>query len=138
MKVYLAARYSRRGEMCRHADKLIDAGHSVTSRWLIGHDHEWTGEVDEVLSSFAIIDIIDVDRADVVISYTEPRRTPVTGGGRHVEFGYAYAKGKKLVIIGERENIFHHLPGTEFYASIEDWIAKQKEDDIIEGDYEGE
>jgi len=132
MKVYLAARYSRREEMIEHAVKLEMAGHLVTSTWLRGHNKAWTGETDDQWAKFALTDIIDVERSEVVISFTHPRGTLTTGGGRHVEFGYAYAKGKKLVIIGERENVFHHLPGTEFYNSIEDWIAKQKEDDIME------
>ncbi len=31
-------------------------------------------------------------------------------GGRHVEAGYALAKGKYLVLVGPRENVFYSLP----------------------------
>jgi hypothetical protein len=36
-------------------------------------------------------------------------------GGRHVEFGAAVATGKRLIVVGHRENLFHHLPGVEFF-----------------------
>jgi nucleoside 2-deoxyribosyltransferase len=57
-----------------------------------------------------------------VISFTFPRGTPSTGGGRHVEFGYALAKGKRVVVIGERENVFHHHPSVKLHASVDDWL----------------
>ncbi len=28
-------------------------------------------------------------------------------GGRHVEFGYALAKGKPIVLVGPQRNVFH-------------------------------
>lgn len=39
MKVYLAARYSRRVELCEYREQIRAAGHEVTSRWLDG-DHQ--------------------------------------------------------------------------------------------------
>ena len=33
-----------------------------------------------------------------------------TGGGRHFEFGLAYALGKKCIIVGGQEHVFCHLP----------------------------
>jgi hypothetical protein len=36
-RVYLAARYSRREELCRYADDLRAIGHTITSRWLDGN-----------------------------------------------------------------------------------------------------
>src|SRR5713226_6452736 len=115
MRIYIAARYSRRAEMAAQAGILRAAGHEVTSRWLVEHNVEWTGGHDPQWEEISLGDIEDIDSAEVVISFTHPRGTPVTGGGRHVEFGYAYAKGKKLIIVGPRENVFHHLPGVEFY-----------------------
>ena len=31
-------------------------------------------------------------------------------GGWHVEFGLALAQGKHLILVGQPENVFHHLP----------------------------
>jgi hypothetical protein len=39
-------------------------------------------------------------------------------GGRHVEYGLALGLGKRLIICGPRENIFHTLPQVEHYP---DW-----------------
>ena len=36
MKIYLAARYSRREELCGYRSELEAIGHTVTSRWLNG------------------------------------------------------------------------------------------------------
>jgi hypothetical protein len=43
-------------------------------------------------------------------------RTNSGRGGRHVEFGYAMALGKRLIVVGHRENLFHEHPTVEFYA----------------------
>ncbi len=40
-------------------------------------------------------------------------------GGRHIEHGYAVATGKRLIVVGPRENIFHCHPATEAY---ETWV----------------
>ena len=119
-KVYLAARYSRIGEVNNYADKLREAGYEVTSRWLLGiHQlHEGAEAVDVPAPSvpiesrpFAQDDLDDVRRSHVVISFTErPHVNGGSRGGRHVEFGMALAWGKRLLIVGPRENVFHTLP----------------------------
>lgn len=125
MKIYLAARYSRRDEMVQHAMQLRHFGHFITSRWLLGHDVVWSGDEHPEWTAFSMVDLCDVDAADTVISFTHPRGTLVTGGGRHVEFGYGYAKGKRMVVIGEREHVFHHLPGIEIYPDLDAWLEKE-------------
>jgi hypothetical protein len=59
--------------------------------------------------------------ADVLMAFTEfPGQTPGRArGGRHVEFGIAFAKEKRLMIVGPRENIFHWLPSVEVYPDFE-------------------
>ena len=100
-RVYLAGRYSRREELRTHAAELELAGHTVTSRWLVGHD-----ELDDALC--AIVDYSDISRAQVLVSFGEAPRTR-TRGGRHVEFGIALAKGLYVFHVGPREHVFHHL-----------------------------
>lgn len=120
MKIYLAARYSRRDSMRLLRDELVRMGHTVTSRWL---ETEWANRPDqssaappEYREKYAEIDMEDVKAADCVINFTEaPGDSSL--GGRHVEFGLAVAWGKRLVVVGHRENLFHHLPGVEFYES---------------------
>jgi nucleoside 2-deoxyribosyltransferase len=126
MKIYLAARYSRKDEMNAYAKMLTRGGYTVTSRWLEGHNAVWSGYEDLMLTAYAMADLEDIDKADTVISFTEPRGTPTTGGGRHVEFGYGYLKGKRMIIIGERENIFHHLPHIEIYSTLDAFLEAEE------------
>jgi len=116
MKVYLAALFSRRAEMEQHADLIKDYGHEVTARWVYGGEEGLTRE------QIALLDLEDVDRADIVLSFTHPNGTATKGGGRHVEFGYALAKGKQVVLIGDRENVFHDHPKVTVFPSLVDWL----------------
>ena len=122
MKIYLAARYSRRAELLVYAGQLREAGHEVTSTWLQGEHqlanrHNTAGAVEAatdtvpmVAQPFALADYADVWAADVVVSFTEAPRSGASRGGRHVEFGLALAWNKSVVIVGPRENVFHTLP----------------------------
>lgn len=137
MRIYLAARYSRREEMCVYRTSLEAMGHTVTSRWLNGahqiddtgvpigdhgeHRIECDGSADvrgaDLRLKFAQEDVDDVVAADAVISFTEKPRSTGNRGGRHVEFGIALALGKRLLVVGHRENLFHWLGSVEFFES---------------------
>ena len=67
---------------------------------------------------FAREDFEDIMNADAVISFTEVPRTTKSRGGRHVEFGIALAAGKKCIIVGPRENVFHCLPWVDVVDTI--------------------
>lgn len=142
MKIYLAARYSRREELCAYRSQLRALGHSVQARWLDGkhqlsdkgapigdHGEELVEGVDdgstqvrnaELRAHFANDDWEDVTAAELVINFTEPPRSNASRGGRHVEFGIALAKGTRCIVVGHRENIFHWLPQVEFCATWEE------------------
>jgi len=112
-RVYLCARYSRNAEMRSYAADLGRYGYYVQAEWITG-SHDQTPD-----EKCAAIDWKEVTAADIVISFTEPPG-PVKGrgrGGRHVEFGAALAMGKRCIVVGHRENVFHHMPHVEFYPS---------------------
>ena len=69
--------------------------------------------------AIAVQDLIDVDNADVLVVYTEPYGTPVSGGGRHVETGYALGKGKTVLVVGPHENVFHWHPNVYTFPRTE-------------------
>jgi hypothetical protein len=121
VKIYLASRYSRAHQMRFVRGDLQDAGHTVTSRWING-DHQITdaGLSDEAKAEermrFAQEDWEDLCAAECVISFTEEPRKTTTRGGRHVEFGGALMAGKRVIVVGWRENVFHCLPQVEFFA----------------------
>lgn len=121
MKIYPAARYGRREEMAQISDYLKSKGFEITARWVYG------GEEGLSREDIALLDFEDVDKADVVLSFTERRGTANVAGGRHVEFGYGLAKGKRMVVIGERETVFHEHPDAEVYPSLEEWLKAENE-----------
>lgn len=122
MKVYLASRFSRIEELRGYKAELEAEGVTVTSRWLLG-GHEWVGTDDDdipvsELARFAAEDLEDLEAADVLVCFTEPPRSGPARGGRHVEFGWALAQGKPIIVCGYRENVFYCLPAVTF---VEDW-----------------
>jgi nucleoside 2-deoxyribosyltransferase len=121
-KVYLASRYSRRQELLGYRELLRARGIEVTGRWLEGlheiHDSDTPGRQRVMQASFAEDDLEDIRRADAMVSFTEGPGSPHARGGRHVEFGYALALGKHLIVIGPLENVFYCLPGV---LRFDDW-----------------
>ena len=141
LRVYFAARYSRIKEMREIRSLIEDAGGEVTSRWVNGsHQYEEPDLIpagqhyqdlisayqDDTAERFAVEDLDDVDRADMVIGFSEPPRVASTSrGGRHVEFGYALGKDKEMLLVGPRENVFHHLDSVRQFnsaAAMWDWL----------------
>jgi hypothetical protein len=113
------------------AQLLRDHGHTVTSRWHTGvHSMDDGVQPDsgagrELAARFAAEDLEDLLAATCVISFTEEPRT-ATRGGRHCEFGYGLAYGKRMIIVGPREMIFHYLPSVKKFDDtrrLMDWIA---------------
>ena len=123
-RIYLAARYSRNAEMRGVRDVLHGLGYEVTSRWIDQHGGDLLESiVAEKLnaepgecSGYAHIDIEDLTAAEIVISFTSAGGGGK--GGRHIEFGMALAGGKRVIVVGPRENVFHTLPEVEWYP---DW-----------------
>lgn len=119
MNIYLAAQFSEQALMLKWSLYLKDCGNSITSRWLYVSEEDETKLTDSVCNA-ALRDLEDIDKADVVISRTLKRGDLFTGGGRHIEFGYAYSKGKKLINVGGYESVFHHLPNVVTVNFIEE------------------
>lgn len=121
-KVYLAARFDRQEELRDYARILKDQWIEVTSRWL-WMPAAYVADTSEFKDICAVIDIQDIGRADVVVSFTaDPKRT--SRGGRHVEFGIGLALKKRMIIIGEREHIFHFMYAVEVFPDFNTLITK--------------
>jgi hypothetical protein len=119
MRIYLAARFDRSVEMREVAAQLARSGHFVTSRWIHGRQSG-----PDLVS--ATEDIEDLASANCLVSFTEHATRSVAWaarGGRHVEFGVALASRLRLCIVGPRENIFHHLPKVEVYATVDELVT---------------
>lgn len=109
-KIYLAARYRSRHIMRDWRAMLEAAGFIVTSRWINGgHDMDTDASNDEQRHGLAMEDLEDIDAADVLVLWNPREHHGNGSGGRHVELGYALARRKPTIIVGERENVFHYL-----------------------------
>ena len=128
MRIYLAARFARIGEMRDRRDDLVKDGHLVTAHWINDSrkdpDPFVRGRAKRVEESsntipaddgreFAQTDWEDINRAHCLVAFTELTDSGPGRGGRHVELGLALALGKKVVVVGPRENIFHTLPAID-------------------------
>jgi len=126
MKIYIAARFSKRHICNELAQFLKQQGHEITSRWVLpDSDHVVPvgmskQAADSERRRFAMEDVEDVLACDWMISLMEEPRSN-TRGGRHIEFGIALGLGKILTIIGPRETVFHHLDEVQHYDSVEEF-----------------
>ncbi len=140
MNIYLAGRYGRRVELCGYREQLRALGCIVDAVWLngehqVGSDGNPIGEAGEKVvegrdldceaskqlrTKFALEDMEDVRMCNVLIAFTEMPDAKASRGGRHVELGMAIAWGKRVIVVGPRENIFCHLPKVVQYDSWEE------------------
>ena len=118
MKFYLAAKFSRREEMEQKANELETYGFKPNCRWVFG------GEEGLTRRDICMLDLEDVEESDLIVLFTHPRAEPQPGGGRFVEFGYAMALSKKLVVIGPEENVFLTHPDISRYDTWEEFLEK--------------
>lgn len=155
MNIYLAGRYSRRLELCGYREQLRARGHIVDAVWLNGehqisdtgqpigehgealvegkrdgeqlHPDEQTERAAALRLKFAEDDLADVQACDLLIAFTEvPRTGGRNRGGRHVELGIAIGQGKRIMIVGPRENIFCWLPEIDQFDTWESCLATLK------------
>lgn len=123
MRIYVASPWACRVLAAGVAGELEEVGHEVTSTWLNATRGIHNGTVglspdstQEEVEEHAQGDLNDIDRADIVLMLTGDWCRAQIGedipeawlhtGGRHIESGYALARGKAVHILGGPENIF--------------------------------
>jgi nucleoside 2-deoxyribosyltransferase len=107
---YIAAPYELR-EVARDLRGGLQAmGITVVARWLDVAAQDSDGAARE--------DLEDIDASDAVVLLNPSGWARRGTGGRHVEFGYALAQGKRLVILGDRTNVFHLHSDVRCVASV--------------------
>lgn len=102
MNVYIAAPYQMRDEALVLMFLLKDEGIGCTASWL-------TEAAEDDSDDAAKRDLADIDRCDAFIAMNPERYRNAGTGGRHVEYGYAFALGKPLLLFGVVSNVFHRL-----------------------------
>ena len=111
MRIYVAAPWTCREEAAKAATHLRNAGFIITSRW---HD-EHTDTIDpRTLRDEALADLHDLGCAQGLLllnlAYSE---------GKCVEMGYALHAGLRIVIVGQRSNLFHYHPRVRRVPSLD-------------------
>ena len=115
-----------------HRPMLEAIGCKVVSRW---HREQAAAALDGAMArhtaienaEFARRDLSDVAAADILVLFTEPPETNWPRGARHVEYGYALALGKRCVLVGPCENVFHWLlSNSDIFSTVEDLAVSLK------------
>ena len=105
MKIYLAGRFVNKELLKAKRSDLEKLGHFITSRWLDGQPYSKQDN--------ALMDLEDIDKADAIVLYADTVPQPERPyGGMFVEFGYGFAKKKKIFVVHPELTrcIFIHLP----------------------------
>lgn len=115
MRVYLASSFSRQAEMRDVRAALEAYGVEITSRWLEeSYSLKGYGK-HRFARECAYTDLEDVKRADIVVRFSDDLSgdlipSKLGTGARMVEFGYALALGKTLIVVSGIQNVFDFLP----------------------------
>ena len=123
MNIYLAAPYAARDDLrAGVVPALRKAGHEITSNWVFAEHKIHRGvldaapeQTDDYTTRQVQLDLGDIDRSQIVLLFTSGfvmqhyglLKAQTVSGGRHIETGYALALGKRIIILGQPENIFH-------------------------------
>jgi hypothetical protein len=131
--IYLAARFPHKDEIRGHAEQLRRRGYGITARWFNGtHDIAGTDtgsglapNLDTFHMWCGASDLEDIDLCDTFVLFTEDPKTAWARGGRMVEFGFALARDKALILVGPRENVFCFFDFIHHYDTWEDCLEKE-------------
>lgn len=134
MRVYLAARWSKRHLLQAYAQELREVNITVTSRWLTEEPPPDREDVAAHGARIGRINADDVKDADAVVIFTERARSHRGHGGRHVELGLSIAWSKMVIIVGPPENAFYCLPtlyeATDWPHALELLVRAQRSADF--------
>lgn len=142
--IYLSSAYPRRKEMQKYKEQLISIGYKVRACWLNGEHHKTkegriiekkdkciidvqSSNTEHLCKMYASGDLRDTLHADIIICFTEPPNSTLGHGGRHVELGISIARKIEILVVGDRENLFHWLPQIKVFKTWEECFNTLKE-----------
>jgi hypothetical protein len=117
LKVYLAAAFSRKDEICEIAEQLEGLGIEITSRWLKEPAADPRQEDRAAfMAERAKIDLEDIDRADMLVRFSDDLSAPtvpshLATGSRMGETLWALAHEKIVIVVGGHQCVFDYLSG---------------------------
>lgn len=133
LKIYIASRWDDRDDALMIKKFIEERGLICTSTWLTPHDEQSMDALKKAViekpRQRAIKDFEDIDASDVYLVYSPTKSHRNGTGGKHVEMGYAMAKGKTCVLVGVRENIFHYHPAVRVVDGVEAFLKLMEIDE---------
>jgi hypothetical protein len=114
--VYIAASYPRKDEAQSLAGLLKHRGHCVSSRW---HREGPKKDNPTLWPTDCLRDLEDLEECNVLVGITGDN---LSRGGRHTEIGIALATGKRIILVGPMEQVFHAHPKIEVVSSPADAV----------------
>lgn len=120
MRVYLSAKFERQKEMQLYSEQLRAEGIEVVSTWTdldVASRDGFSGIAPERRALAAMLDVQQLVRSNLLVLFSDGDAADPRGG-KHVEFGIGLALGKRLMLVGRQENVFHDLPDVE---RCDDW-----------------
>lgn len=130
IKIYLAGPSELQLEMKEHRYQLEQKGATIVSTWI---DLENLNSEDPIeLAGNALNDLLEIRACDIFILFNPAEWANRGTGGRHVEFGFAMLLMKKLIIVGDKSNVYHHFDRISVEHTIDDVIAKLEADQANE------
>jgi hypothetical protein len=125
LRVYLAAHYARRDEIREYADELKAKGVEVISSWL--YERGNIPDDPEGWTKNALGDADDVRVCNCLVMFTAPGLGTAGVGekryhapqGAHSELGMALILRHWIMLVGQKTQIFHYMPGVVAYEKWE-------------------
>ena len=125
MIFYLASKYDQKLFLRGVRDKLQAMGHEVFSSW-IDEEEPLNVQIDDVpiekLQQYGLQDITEIIVADAFVHFQNQNRPNIRGGAL-VEFGMAYAWESKMILVGDRVNIFDFMPKVTCFPTVEEFLT---------------
>lgn len=115
---YIASAFTRKEEMRYIRSTMQAAGFNVVADWLDEPaESDDTAPTDEYREACALLDLKNVNECDVFVCFIGG-----VGSGHHTELGLALCGGKRIVLIGKKNNIFHYLPLLDYFTDFADFL----------------
>lgn len=131
MRIYVSSRFKNQSLVKSFMLKILSMRHRTmepvefVNTW---HNEDATAHPQDdhlYAKEMAHRDLREIDACDTVIVLTDG--CELVPGGMHFEAGYAYAQGKRIIVIGPRVNVFYHLGTIQSYASVPEFLASNFE-----------
>jgi hypothetical protein len=132
-KIYIAGAFARQDELLGVSKKLQSLGYEITARWLSQEDTkaiaacENDDQKEKLLRIYAYNDYYDVMACDILVRFSDAEAmqeklsdSKLVSGARHFEHGVAWVLGKRVIVVGGKQNIFDRLDGTEHVEDVEE------------------